>query len=67
MNLAKDLAWQKIFSGPSTNLKIEKSIIFFLHFRYSHPLFLFPNIKWTYEITTENIEIKWALNRLTKL
>ena len=28
MNLAKDLAWQKIFSGRSTNLKIEKSRFF---------------------------------------
>ena len=33
MDLAKDLAWQKIFGGRSTNLKIEKSG-FFLHFRY---------------------------------
>ena len=38
MDLVKDLAWQKIYSGRSTNLKIEKSR-FFLHFRYSHPLF----------------------------
>ena len=28
MDLAKDLAWQKIFSGRSTKLKIEKSIFF---------------------------------------
>ena len=35
MDLAKDLAWQKIFRGLSTNLKIEKSG-FFLHFRYFH-------------------------------
>ena len=29
MDLAKDLAWQKIFSGRSTSLKIDKSGIFF--------------------------------------
>ena len=53
MDLAKDLAWQKIFSGRSTNLKIEQSH-FFLHFSYSHPLlyliFRYPvsvkNYKW---------------------
>ena len=28
MDLAKDLAWQKIFSDRSTNLKIEKSRFF---------------------------------------
>ena len=28
MHLAKDLAWQKIFTGRSTNLKIEKSRFF---------------------------------------
>ena len=28
MDLAKDLAWQKIFRGRSTNLKIEKSGFF---------------------------------------
>ena len=38
MDHAKDLAWQKIFRGRSTNLTIEK-LGFFLHFRYSHPLF----------------------------
>ena len=39
MDLAKDLAWQKIFRGRSTNLKTEKSGFFYLHFRYFHPLF----------------------------
>ena len=29
MDLSKDLAWQKIFSGRSTDLKIEKSRFFF--------------------------------------
>ena len=29
MDLAKDLAWQKIFSGRSTNRKIEKLFFFF--------------------------------------
>ena len=29
MDIAKDLASQKIFSGRSTNVKIEKSVIFF--------------------------------------
>ena len=63
MDLAKDLAWQKIFSGRSTNLKTQKSG-FFLHFRYSHPFFIsFPDNQWTYEITTEKIDIKWTLNR----
>ena len=38
MDLAKDLGWQKKFSGRSTNLKIEKSRFFF-NFRYSQPLF----------------------------
>ena len=30
MDLTKDLAWQKIFSGRSTNLKIEKSFFFYI-------------------------------------
>ena len=38
MDLAKDLAWQKIFSDRSTNHENWKNG-FFLHFRYSHPLF----------------------------
>ena len=32
MDLAKDLAWQKILSGRSTNLKIKKSRFFFFAF-----------------------------------
>ena len=32
MDLAKDLAWQKVFSGRSTNLKVEKWGIFFFAF-----------------------------------
>ena len=28
MDLAKDLAWQKVFSDRSTNLKIDKSVFF---------------------------------------
>ena len=60
MDLAKDLAWQRIFSGCSTNLKTEKLGFFLLHspFILSH----FPIIR-EHEITTENIDIKWALNR----
>ena len=37
MDFANDLAWQKIFRGRSTNLKIEKSRFFF-NFRYSPPI-----------------------------
>ena len=62
MDLEKDLAWQKIFSGRSTNLKIEKW--FFFAFSLLTLYFIsFPDNQWTYEITIENIDIKWALNR----
>ena len=64
MNLAKILAWQKIFSGRSTNLNIGKSGIFFRIFATLTLYFIsFPDNNWTYEIATENIDIKWALNR----
>ena len=46
MNLAKDLAWQKIFRGRSTNLKIEKSGFFFAFSLLSPPIlshFLIPS------------------------
>ena len=46
MDLAKDLAWQKIFSGRSTNLKIEKSRFFFAFLLLSPPIlsyFLIPS------------------------
>ena len=63
MDLAKDLAWQNIFSGRSTNLKIEKSGIFFCIFvPFTLHFISFPDNQWTYEIPTENIDIKWALN-----
>ena len=55
MNLAQDLAWQKIFRGRSTNLKIEKSG-FFLHFRYSHPLFYLIS---RYPVNVENYNRKY--------
>ena len=55
MNLAKDLAWQKIFRGRSTNLKIEKSG-FFLHFHYSHPLFYLIS---RYPVNVENYNRKY--------
>ena len=59
MDLATDLAWQKIFNGGSTNLKIEKSGIFFCIFATLALYFIsFPDNQWTYEITTENIDIK---------
>ena len=68
MDLAKDLAWQKIFSGRSTNLTIEKSGIFFCIFANLILYFIsFPDNQCTYEIKTENIDIKWALNRFKKL
>ena len=42
MDLAKDLAWQKIFRGRSTNSKIEKSV-FFCIFATLTPYFIpFP-------------------------
>ena len=63
MDLAKDLAWQKIFSGRSTNLKIEKSR-FFCIFATLTPYFIsFPVTQWAYKSTTDNINIKWSLNR----
>ena len=40
MDLAKDLAWQKIFSGRSTNLKTEKSDFFFFAFSLLSPSIL---------------------------
>ena len=38
MDLTKDLAWQKIFSGRSTNLKIDKSGFFNAFSLLSHPI-----------------------------
>ena len=62
MDLAKDSAWQQIFSGRSTNLKIEKSR-FFCTFATLTPYFiLFLDTQWAYKITTDNINIKWSLN-----
>ena len=64
MDLAKDLAWKKIFSGHSTNLKIEKSRFFVCFLATFTPYFIsFPDTQWAYKITTENINIKWLLNR----
>ena len=63
MDLAKDLAWQKIFSGCSMNLKIEKSR-FFCIFATLTPYFIsFTDTQWAYKITTDNTIIKWSLNR----
>ena len=38
MDLAKDLAWQKILSGRSTNFEIEKSDFFFAFSLLSPPI-----------------------------
>ena len=38
MDLAQDLAWQKIFNGRSTNLKIEKSRFLFRIFATLTPI-----------------------------
>ena len=63
MDLANDLAWQKIFRGRSTNLKIEKSLCFCI-FATLTPYFIsLPDTKWAYKITTDNINIEWSLNR----
>ena len=61
MDLAKDLAWQKIFSGRSTNLKIEKSS-FFCPLFFTPYFISFPDTQWDYKITTDNINIRWLLN-----
>ena len=63
MDLAKDLAWQKIFSGRSTDLNIEKLGFFCIFATLTLYFISFPHKQWTYEITTKNIDIKWALNR----
>ena len=63
MNLAKDLAWQKIFSGRSTNLKIEKSRFFRIFATLTLYFISFPDTQWAYKIKTDNINIKWSLNR----
>ena len=63
MDLAKDLAWQKIFSGRSTNLNIEKSRFFCISATLTPYFISFPDTQWAYKITTENINIKWSLNR----
>ena len=68
MDLAKDLTWQKIFSGRSTNLKIGKSGFYFYIVATLTLYFIsFPDNQWTYEITTKNIDIKWALKKYKKL
>ena len=63
MNLAKDLVWKKIFSGRSTNLKIAKSRFFCIFATLTPYFMLFPDTQWAYKITTDNIDIKWSLNR----
>ena len=53
MDLAKDLAWQKIFSGRSTNLKIEKSRFFIVFSLLSPPIlshFLIPSERMTLQL-----------------
>ena len=62
MDLAKDLAWQKIFIGRSTNLKIEKSGFFCVFATLTVYFISFSDNQWTYEITPKNIDIKWVLN-----
>ena len=66
MDLAKDLAWQKIFSGRSTNLKIEKSRFFCIFATFTPYFILFTDNQWTYEFTTENIDIKLTAVHLKK-
>ena len=62
MDLAKDLAWQKIFGGCSTNLKNWK-IGFFCIFATLTPYFVsFPDTQWAHNITTEIINIKARWN-----
>ena len=63
MDLAKDLAWQKIFRGCSTNLKIEKSGFFCILATLTPYFISFPDTQWAYKLTTENINIKRSLNR----
>ena len=46
MDLAKDLAWQKKFSGRSTNLKIEKSDFFRIFATLTPYFILFPETQW---------------------
>ena len=53
MDLAKDLAWQKIFRGRSTNLEIEKSGFFFVAF-----LLLSPPILSHFPIPSERIKLQ---------
>ena len=66
MDLAKDLAWQKIFRGRSTNSKIEKSGFYYI-FATLTPYFIsFPDTQWAYKNTTENINIKRSLKRFLK-
>ena len=63
MDFAKDLAWQKIFRGRSTNFKIEKSG-FFCIFATLTPYFIsVSDTQWAYKSITENINIKRSLNR----
>ena len=53
MDLAKDLARQKIFRGRSKHLKIEKSGFFLCIFATLTPYFIsFPDTQWAYKITT---------------
>ena len=52
MDLAKDLAWQKIFRGRSSNCKIEKSGFFFA-FSLLSPLIL-PH----FSIPSERIKLQ---------
>ena len=63
MDLAKDLPCQKIFSGRSTNVKIEKSRFFSIFATLAPYLISFADTQRAYEITTDNINIKWSLNR----
>ena len=51
MDLAKDLAWQKIFSGRSTYLKIEKSGFFAFGL-------LSPPISSDFPIPSEHIKLQ---------
>ena len=66
MDLAKDLAWQEIFRSRLTNLKIEKSVFFYI-FAILTPYFIsVPDTQWAYKITTENINIKRSPTDLKK-
>ena len=59
MDLAKDLAWQKILSGRSMNLKIEKSVFFAFSL-------LSPFISSHFPIISEHINLQLKILTLNR-